>query len=359
VSLDARLSRLAPALSARERALLVLRSMKDKTPEDPLWRNTMPNDQVREFNRLIDLMNAANREMAFLIAMIEKEMEKLELRAAWLFSLYLWRLNLADINFTAPLVTREAITRSEHEKLVAEAADDYLLVSQLAVVLAEEKRTWSDDDVEAVGWTRELVLKPQAWKSIVAKAEHQIREAVDAGNLEARGAGRKLAVKRAAFDAWLGRPVTLYPEWAGAYEVLPDERAVHVEADRHTLKHLRQAIEETPLPGDVLQHVQGSNLDAFIDAMEERLEQGLLMRWEEVVAAERVVDQIAAEFDGEDPLKPRSRAGLQRARELGEKLAQELGAMGRPVELANDADDEVRELRLMLERKGCVFRLVS
>jgi hypothetical protein len=70
----------------------------------------------------------------------------------------------------------------------------------------------------------------------------------------------------------------------------------------------------------------------LIDAMEENLEEGLRMRWEEAVAAERVIDLIAAEFDGQDPLKPHSRAGLQHAREIAETLASQLTAAGRTVE---------------------------
>ena len=58
------------------------------------------------------------------------------------------------------------------------------------------------------------------------------------------------------------------------------------------------------------------------------MEQRLLFRWEELLAKEAIVDQIAAEFGGEDPLKPVSRAGLQHGREIGEKLAHELRARG-------------------------------
>jgi hypothetical protein len=356
VSLGARLDRLTSALSAKERALLVLRSMKERTPEDPLWRQTMPNDQVREFNRLIELMTIANREFAFLIAMIEKELEKLDLYSSWLYTLHLWRLNLADINFTASLVAREAITRSVHEKLVETARDEYILASQLAVILAEEKRSWSDDDVEEVGWTRELVVKPQSWKRLQAEAEQQIRDAVEAGTLEARGAGKKLAVKRASFDAWLGRPVTVYPRWAGAYEVLADDREIHVQADQHTLEHLRQAIEETPIPLDLLEREQGSNLDALISAMQTNLQRMLEFRWSELVATERVVERIAAEFDSEDPLKPHSRAGLDKARRQGEELARILEMYGQPATLGEADEHEVGELRAMVERNGGVFR---
>ena len=50
-TLDTRLSRLMPALSAKERGVLVLRSLKDGTAEDPMWRSTMPLNQYAEFNR--------------------------------------------------------------------------------------------------------------------------------------------------------------------------------------------------------------------------------------------------------------------------------------------------------------------
>ena len=37
MSIDTRLSRLMPALSARERAALAVRAFKDDEPEDPAW----------------------------------------------------------------------------------------------------------------------------------------------------------------------------------------------------------------------------------------------------------------------------------------------------------------------------------
>ena len=234
----------------------------------------------------------------------------------------------------------------------------YLLVSQLAVLLAEEKRAWTDGDLEEIGWTRELVVKPNAWKRLMADAEQVIRTAVEAGELEARGAGKKLAVRRASFDAWLGRPVTVYPTWASAYEVLPDDREVHVEADRNTLRDLRRAVEESPIPAEVLRPGHGKgNLTVLIEAMEQHLERGLRIRWAEVVGAEAVIDRIAAEFGGEDPLKPHSREALRRARSLAEKLAAELRSMGREFELAPLDQEEALELKAMLERGGVVFRL--
>ena len=75
------------------------------------------------------------------------------------------------------------------------------------------------------------------------------------------------------------------------------------------------------------------------------------------MATERVVDQIAAEFDGEDPLKPHSRAGLQKARRSAEELAVLLEAFGTPARLGDPDDEEVSALRALVERNGKLFRV--
>ncbi len=97
MSLGARLNKLLPVLSAKERAILVLRSLKDKTPEDPMWRQTMPRDQSPEFNRLIVLMNACNIYLPLYITVVEQHTEQLYLRFMWWdmlvdSGLQIWRL---------------------------------------------------------------------------------------------------------------------------------------------------------------------------------------------------------------------------------------------------------------------------
>ena len=47
---DKRLSSLVSALTAKERALLVLRAWKEDKDEDPDWRRTMPPAQANNFN---------------------------------------------------------------------------------------------------------------------------------------------------------------------------------------------------------------------------------------------------------------------------------------------------------------------
>jgi hypothetical protein len=60
MTIATRFTRLTHTLTAKERGVLVLGSLKSKTPEDPAWRATMPREQTAEFNRLIVLMNACN-----------------------------------------------------------------------------------------------------------------------------------------------------------------------------------------------------------------------------------------------------------------------------------------------------------
>lgn len=121
MSIDARLKRVAPGLSAKERALLVLGSLKNKTPEDPSWRRTMPSGQIAEFNRLIVLMNACNIHLPMYITMVEQHTEQLWLRFAWwqtLVGLGLQTWQLAQLippgkHARAAAVTRQASLEAE------------------------------------------------------------------------------------------------------------------------------------------------------------------------------------------------------------------------------------------------------
>jgi hypothetical protein len=97
VSIATRLDRLTPVLTARERAILVLGAWKDRTPEDPAWRSTMPPSQVPEFNRLVALMNVANGTLAAFITVIEKAVGQAKLRLCWLVDLHLWAEHLDEI----------------------------------------------------------------------------------------------------------------------------------------------------------------------------------------------------------------------------------------------------------------------
>ena len=80
-------------------------------------------------------------------------------------------------------------------------------------------------------------------------------------------------------------------------------------------------------------------------ALEERLRQGASTCWQGLVAAEKVADEAAAEFGGEDPLQPDEREALRDARVRLEELIKELGERLGPLELGEPPDELLATLR--------------
>ncbi len=148
MSLDARLDKLMPMLSARERAILVLRSLKDKTPEDPMWRQTMPREQSPEFNRLLVLMNACNIHLPLYITMVEQHAEQMWIRLNWLMTMTEFGSALWKLGSLVP-----ASKRRQAEKAVAEM---YPVVE--------------------LPWDREE--HPQSWLNVSDNMEKNLRDGV-------------------------------------------------------------------------------------------------------------------------------------------------------------------------------------
>ena len=127
-----RLTTLASALTAKERALLVLRSWKEDRAEDPDWRRTMPADQARDFNRLVNLMNGVNRNLAPLAMYLEDQVEMLSLRLGWLSTFLLWQVNVDQIAEFIKWDTTELVTETEYRELEGKARAESKPVAELA-----------------------------------------------------------------------------------------------------------------------------------------------------------------------------------------------------------------------------------
>src|SRR3954463_10695382 len=115
MSLDARLTKLMPGLTAKERGILILRSLREQTPEDPSWRRSMPQDQSREFNRLIVLMNATNIYLPLYITMVAEWAAQMEVRLSWLMTLTQYGQALWELGKLVPTNKRK-----QAEKAMAE-----------------------------------------------------------------------------------------------------------------------------------------------------------------------------------------------------------------------------------------------
>ena len=101
MSADQRLDRLLPALSAKERASLILRAWKAGEDHEPQIRSTIPNNQVFEYNRLVALMRGASGDLTNFIVVVVQLVEQLSLRWCWLTSVHVAALNAEDVASTA------------------------------------------------------------------------------------------------------------------------------------------------------------------------------------------------------------------------------------------------------------------
>jgi hypothetical protein len=77
MSLAARLNRLTPALSGKQRALLVIRADLDGREPDREWLN-VPSDQRREYNYFVALLFTSNNTLGTLLTSLTWIVDALE-----------------------------------------------------------------------------------------------------------------------------------------------------------------------------------------------------------------------------------------------------------------------------------------
>ena len=84
-----RVGKMFLALTARERALLILKAMKEDGEADAAARLTMPDEQRHEFNHFIFLMNGVNCDLGTFTAYLCAMVGQLSLRLGWLITVAL------------------------------------------------------------------------------------------------------------------------------------------------------------------------------------------------------------------------------------------------------------------------------
>ena len=345
MSPDARLNKLMPSLTARERAILILDSWKDDSHEDPNWCRTMPQSQVQEFNRYIDLMKVANRELARVIRMLEQMAETLELRFCWLFDQVLWQEHVDEIRRAIRLTVREPITEAEHAAKVEAARSEWLPVEELAGMLAGDHEAWADEDF-AKGDDGEREITDEAWNRVGAEKESWLQTLVAEGTLPGRGKGRRLKIKMGAFDNLMGRKTGACPEDDGylSYRVLPDSRAEEVELDRLGLRRLQGVLDWRAFD-DTTDSDPPDSLHRLRESLKEGIAHQLISAWVQLKTLEVVLDDIEAEFGGSDPLRPSPRARLEETRTKLLTTQEHLRVLDMEVVLRDPLPEEIEEMR--------------
>jgi len=343
-AIERRLAKLYPALSAKERAIMVLRAWKEDREPDQAVRYSMPPAQVTEFNRLIDLMNAANFKLGQYVLVVELLLGQLDLRYAWLAAMRLWGIDGSCTADYIGLYTKEPVTESEHKRLAEKERARTAPLSELAEVLAE--RSYDERQMDDA-----------AWDKVLREKKAEIQALVQSGVFVGKQRGKRLLVGVGSFYDWLRAPVPLHPHWGRAHEVFPDDEAEEVERLKQARRKIAERLARAPyldafsLPD---RRSKGkAKLDGMAevaDALETRLRSDLVQRWKELRATEIVLEEVREEFDGEDPAVPQMRQGLAECKLKVQELRDGTERFGERIELPEPEESLLNVVRGLLER---------
>ncbi len=359
-----RLENLYAELTAKERGILVLGAWKEGKDEDRGWRTRMPQSQGREFNRYIDLMNGVNHELGLYLYGVHQEAEKLSLRLGWLGTLALW--GMLNVQLGSYLVgeTKEPITESEHRARVEEERAKLVPVKELGDLLTGRHEDWADDELES-----ESVVKPKAWERVEREKVRELTRLVEEGVLQGEGQGRRLRVQAGSFYDWLEEEVPVWPESAFDFEVLPDDEAEEVarrrrerdgalKAQRHgpslPLMYMEGWPEILRAAAEVREQPEANTLDELLELHKTILREGIEKRWRELGAAKAVIEEVAEEFDGEDPVLPRVRQALEDTEERLRGVHKGLLDYVERFELPEPGEEALAEVRELMEQTANV-----
>ncbi len=121
MSAEQRLDRLYPALTPKERGLLVLQAYRAGEQPDRLIYSTTPSAQGSAFNRYIGLMNAVNTEVAYVLMLVNAQVRQVDLKYGWLMSLLLWGLEIDSLGDHVLKATKDRALQRDVRKMMKRA----------------------------------------------------------------------------------------------------------------------------------------------------------------------------------------------------------------------------------------------
>ncbi len=87
---------------------------------------------------------------------------------------------------------------------------------------------------------------------------------------------------------------------------------VSVLADRQHLKRFQEVLTQGAYPSRGGENTM--KVEDLTKALQARVKAGVELRWTDVRLVEKAAEEIAAEFDGEDPLKPVLRKAINKTK---------------------------------------------
>ena len=302
---DGRLNKLYPGLTAKERAVLVLKGWKQDTEEDPLVRRTMPAEQGAEFNLYIDLLNGAC-ELSPYVHAIGIMIDQMDLRYGWLLTLDLWAMHALTMAEYMWSETKEPITKSEYRQRQEAARAEMVPATELAELLAEEHEGWAAADLKDRD-DGEPTVTTAAWKRVRKEKERELAALVGEGVLEGDRKGRRHLINAGSFYGRRGEEAPVWPDWGLEFDIRPDSEAKEVDRRRRSRESAREALMRGPsfaaLFGRGSAGDSGgrdgveSKADRIVAIHEERLREGAKELWRSLVAGETVVAEMEERFD--------------------------------------------------------------
>jgi hypothetical protein len=332
---DARLNRIMPALSARERAVAVVAAWKEGRTEDHWLRRTVPENQQREFGRLIGLVRGVNGRLAWLILVYQEEVRRHWMTLGWIGTIKAWGFNTITLSHAILAQHIELVTDSEAAKRRAAARAETLRFREAAEYLtervADEDESFDDDDTR--------------FENEVRRQERRLRAAAKSGELTVA----KGQIAMGSLWNWLGEETPLYPEWGMKVQLVPDDRAEDVATQRLWTARIQKALADAPITFAESNEVtpESSHSNQVGEALFRSLVAGVASTWHGLRTVVLCIDE-ATEQLGDDPMHPECREALDALSSDMEVLVKVIGDHLGKIELPEPDEHDLQQLRKVL-----------
>ncbi len=298
MTIGSRLDKLWPALTARERAVLVLRAWKEDREPDARVTWTMPDEQANEYNRLIRLMHGAS-ELGVVLMWLEAVLRQAELKHSWYMTLVLIAAEMRKVAFWLAFDATEPITESAFRERLANGRGNVLSLNDAAELLVPGEAD--------AGYARAVKVK-----------RREMTTAIAAGALRARGNGSRARIAAGDLYDWAGLEFKAVTAYGANFDVHPDAEAEEVAGMQARRERLDRAVGrwlDDGLPmlarGAVSEEPDHDRIgQSFAHGLAASMREMVRELGEHFAALEAVAREVAAEFGGEDPLQPEARATL-------------------------------------------------
>jgi hypothetical protein len=226
------------------------------------------------------------------------------------------------------------------------------------MLIAEDHR-YADEEYET---TDEGFRSPtdDAWYRVRDAALVELRRLAAKGTLVSSGKGKALKIEAGSYWDWRGEAVPVSPEYGMDFEVLPDHREGDVARKNKDYLWMKELLDRgacnVELPLDMESplrlEVPPNGFDVELVRLVAR---GLLVavreHWMELQAVSRKIDEIQAEFDDQDPLRPRVRGYLDDATANLKTLHERLQAYTGLFELPEPDEETLGLVEKLVDRE--------